>query len=603
MMKALFSHELRYLIAIMGRRRTVFLLLAIIALSIADLAGIAIVLPYLQVVMHPEKLQSIGLVSYWYSVNPDLDNTLLLLAVSVALCVFFLLKTAATIGLNRYQFRQLAWLTNHLTSSVMNLALNAKYSIFHDLPVSQVAGKAYSNTVHASLFFQSAMQFVNDFLLLLLFMLGLAVLYPWFALSSIAAMCVIGGGVYIGIVKNITKMGAQQAEIENKKHQLLYFMASGMRDINVMGLGGLFSKRNSLVADKCAEINWRYSFQSSLPRTFIELIMLLAFVGAVMFLFSMNSNQLDEMAPVLGVLAVASLRLIPAFTKLIGSVNGYRFSKPFVRDLKKLADQLEQGQMHRKEDHLNFTHQIELKNISFNYGDKIILQDINMTIPKEQSIGIVGASGAGKSTLLDLITGLQPAASGTFSCDGQLFNPFKSLSIQRMTGYVPQKITLLDASVAFNITFEDGYDVDLLKKAINAANLMPVLDSLSNGVDTLVGENGVRLSGGQAQRIGIARAIYHQPDLLVFDEATSALDNVTERALTNEIKLLGREMAVIVVAHRLSTVMHCDCIYVMEDGGVVDSGTHHVLMQRCELYQRMNQASQLEAVMEQHHNA
>jgi len=595
------SNELDYLIATMGKRRVFLLLLAVVFLSIADLVGIAVVLPYLKIVMTPEKLNDFGVFSYWYSIYPGLDSSLLLLIISGFLCVLFLLKTTLIIILNRYQFRQLTWLTNYLTSKVMDLALNARYSIFHDLPVSQVAGKAYSNTVHASLYFKAVMDFVNDSLFVMVFMFGLAVLYPWLALSIMMVVLIIGGLIYAGVVKNIAKLGSQQTRVENEKHQLLYFMASGMRDINVMGLGGLFSKRNSLVADKCAEINWRYQFQSSLPRICIELTMLFAFVGGAMFLFSLDREQLDTMAPVIGVLAVASLRLIPSFTKLIGSINVYRFSGQFVHDLIQLLSVLKKEQVQRKEDELIFHNTIELKNISFAYGEKVILQDINMVITKKKSVGIVGASGAGKSTLLDLITGLQPSRSGEFYCDGKPFNPFESLSIQRMTGYVPQKIALLDASIAFNITFKDDYDVDRLEKAINAANLMPVLGSLSNGVDTLVGENGVRLSGGQAQRVGIARAIYHQPDLLVFDEATSALDNMTEKALTNEIKSLGQEMAVVIVAHRLSTVMHCDSIYVMDEGRIVDVGTHQALMQRCELYQRMNQASQLEAVMEKHH--
>jgi len=586
------SHELRYLIEIMGKRRTLYLFFTIILLSLADLAGIAIVLPYLQVVMHPEKLQSIGIISNWHSTNPDLSNSFLLMIVSIALSLLFLFKTLFVIGLTRYQFRQLAWLTNYLTSKVMNLALNARYSIFHDIPVSQVAGKAYSNTVHASLFFQTAINFFNDLLFLLLFLLGFSIFYPWFALSFIIAMLLIGGGIYIGIVQKVAKLGTQQTTIENEKHQLLHFIAAGMRDINVMGLGSFFSKRNSIVADKCAEVNWRYNFQNSLPRALIELLMLLAFIGTVMMFLNMDRNQLDSLAPVLGVLAVASLRLIPAFSKLIASVNGYRFSRSFVTHLKELITTLDKVQIHREEDNLIFSNAIKLHNVSFSYGEKIILRNINIIIRKKKSIGIVGPSGAGKSTLLDIITGLQPSATGTFFCDRRRFNPFKSLSIQRITGYVPQKITLLNASVVFNITFEDNYDIDRLEKAIKSANLKPVLDSLTHGIDTLVGENGVRLSGGQAQRIGIARAIYRQPGLLIFDEATSALDNITEKQLTNEIRALSKDMAVIIVAHRLTTVIHCDYIYVMEHGQIIDVGSHDELMQRCLLYKNMHQTSQ-----------
>jgi ABC-type bacteriocin/lantibiotic exporter with double-glycine peptidase domain len=238
----------------------------------------------------------------------------------------------------------------------------------------------------------------------------------------------------------------------------------------------------------------------------------------------------------------------------------------------------------RTEDFLTFDHGIELRGIGFRYDEKVILDNINIKIEKGRFVGIVGISGAGKTTLLDVITGLQPASEGEFLCDGQPFNPFTSRSMERIIGYVPQVLTLLDESIAYNITFDHAPDMDQLMRVINMAHLNVLVSELPNGVATRVGENGMNLSGGQRQRIGIARALYRQPKIVVFDEATGALDAYTEQEVSSEIEKLRGEVTMLMVSHRLPAVVNCDRIYVIAHGHVEDSGTHDELLGRCELY-------------------
>lgn len=294
------------------------------------------------------------------------------------------------------------------------------------------------------------------------------------------------------------------------------------------------------------------------------------------------------MVPVLGVIAITAIRAIPSFSRLIVGVNAVRYSLSSMEDLILTRDTLVQSAHVRSVDQITFEREIELRNVSFNYGDSPILRNVNLRIPRGGAIGIVGPSGSGKTTLLDIITGLQEADSGAIYADDRQFNPFTSHSLEQMVGYVPQAITLLNESIAFNITFEQEYDGQRLAKVLSIANLDAFIEGLPDGVMTLAGEDGLRLSGGQRQRIGIARALYRDPQLLVFDEATSALDTISEDEISKEIEQLRKTISIVIVAHRLSTVVSCDVIYVMAHGYVVDAGSHQELLARCALYREMH---------------
>jgi ABC-type bacteriocin/lantibiotic exporter with double-glycine peptidase domain len=228
-----------------------------------------------------------------------------------------------------------------------------------------------------------------------------------------------------------------------------------------------------------------------------------------------------------------------------------------------------------------------VRNLEFSHGDRPVLIDVSLIIRKGSSVGIVGLSGSGKTTFLDVVAGLRRATGGRFLMDGQEFDPFRSDALRSLLGYVPQNVTLLDDTIAFNIAFDNQPNPDRLRAVARAARLETFVHSLPAGFSSMVGENGVRISGGQKQRIGIARALYRDPAILIFDEATSSLDNVTERELGNEIAALAGEKTLVIVAHRLSTVVRCDVIHVFEEGHIVCSGTHAELLVRCQAYRKL----------------
>jgi ABC-type multidrug transport system fused ATPase/permease subunit len=238
---------------------------------------------------------------------------------------------------------------------------------------------------------------------------------------------------------------------------------------------------------------------------------------------------------------------------------------------------------------LKFTDRIEVEELTFRYAADadLTLNHINLQIQKGQAIGLIGRSGAGKSTLVDVILGLLTPESGDIKVDGvSVLNDLRAW--QSLIGYIPQSIFLMDQTIARNIAFgvaDEHIDLHRLNRAVEAAQLSELVDQLPDGLDTFVGERGIRLSGGQRQRIGIARALYHEREILILDEATSALDNETEALVSQAIQSLSGTKTMIIIAHRLSTIEHCDRIYLLEKGQVVKSGSYQEVVLGEQVYQ------------------
>jgi ABC-type bacteriocin/lantibiotic exporter with double-glycine peptidase domain len=446
-----------------------------------------------------------------------------------------------------------------------------------------LAGVAYSNTVHATLALRALVQIGNEVCFLSILGITFLILSPLATLTALVILGVVAAAIYFLVVRQSTLLGKQQSSIENERYRLLFSIVNSIRDIKVMGLAPQFDSKNQEVSANYARIAWRYNFNNELPKLLVEAIALIGLVICALIIVSAGVST-KELLPAMGVVALASLRTVPAFARLMSGLSSYRFSRSFVERLIHIRNRLSSLRHVRFEDFLSFKRCIQLQGIGFGYRDKRILHNINLKMERGQFIGIVGISGSGKTTLLDVITGLQPASEGIFLCDGKPFDPFTSRSMERIVGYVPQVLTLLDESIAYNITFDYEPDMSQLLGVIRMANLDELISDLPQGMHTKVGENGINLSGGQRQRIGIARALYRQPEIVVFDEATGALDAHTEREVSGEIAKLRGIVTMVMVSHRLPAVVDCDRIYVIAHGCVEDNGTHNELLDRCELY-------------------
>jgi ABC-type multidrug transport system fused ATPase/permease subunit len=375
----------------------------------------------------------------------------------------------------------------------------------------------------------------------------------------------------------------------------------GFKETRIIGCGASFAEEAIDQARRFADASISVYAFKLMPRYIVEALLVIFIVGFTSISLLLNQN-IQQLTSTLSVFAVASIRLIPSFTTIANGVNGLRNSSHSLSEL--YADIKELETVHtevvyprshsasnritasdQKNSDIRFTKEISLNAVSYYYpnSNQKSLDEVSLVIPKGQSIALIGRSGAGKTTLVDVILGLLVPQSGDIRVDGvSIYGKVRSW--QDMIGYIPQSIFLIDDTIERNIAFgvpDPLIDQQKLEKAIQAAQLTEVVANLPNGIKTRVGERGVMLSGGQRQRVGIARALYHEREILVLDEATSALDNETENQVTEAIKALSGVKTMIIIAHRLTTVEHCDRIYLMEKGQIVESGSYQeVVLQR-----------------------
>ena len=340
-----------------------------------------------------------------------------------------------------------------------------------------------------------------------------------------------------------------------------------------------------------------------LPRLVVEAVAVGAMALLVAFLTIHSENSSATAIPKIGLFAIVALRLMPSLSKLMSAVTLLRDNEAAVNALYddiintpkfSLTDKSRNGILECSEP-ISFRRKIELVNLDYKYPqtDEFVIKKINLTIDRGQSVAIVGGSGAGKTTLVDLILGLLEPVGGDVFVDGLSISE-NLVGWQCLISYIPQEIYLTDDSCVGDVALardDNQIDPRQLERALEMAQLTDFVRELPDGLETTVGERGARLSGGQRQRIGIARALYNNPEVLVMDEATSSLDGATERDIADAVDQLAGNKTLIIIAHRLSTVRHCDKIVVMDKGKVVDHGTFDDLVARNSDFQNMVELS------------
>ena len=310
----------------------------------------------------------------------------------------------------------------------------------------------------------------------------------------------------------------------------------------------------------------------------------------LLILFWMGQSSFNNILPVISLYALAGYRLMPALQEIYSSFSKFITIGPSVNEMYNDVKNLKSILPNLNHGVLTFNKEITLKNIYYNYPktSRVALKKINLTIPCKTAVGFIGKTGSGKTTTMDIILGLLEPQKGSLEVDGKIISKENVRSWQSIIGYVPQHIYLTDDTIMANIAFgQEPKDINLtdVEKASKIASLHDfIVDELPEKYNTKVGERGVRLSGGQIQRIGIARALYQNPKVLIFDEATSALDNQTDRVVMEAVNKIGKDKTIIMVAHRLNTVKNCDVIFKLERGEIVAQGKFNELVHTREVY-------------------
>jgi ATP-binding cassette, subfamily B, bacterial PglK len=474
-----------------------------------------------------------------------------------------------------------------ISTRMLRLYLYQPYSWFLHRNSSDIAAVVLSQVnelVKRAL--MPAMQFVAS-AILVLFLVGLLVaVQPLVALTAAGVLGFAYGAIYGTVRRTLERLGAERHMANRQRFRVAAEATGGIKDLKLMGLEDVFLRRYHETARRVAEREAFTGALTQVPRYLLEATVFGGLMFFVLFLLVRGHGTMMEIIPILALYAFAGARLFPALQQVFGSLSSMRFSQT---TLDRLHEDLEEKSAAGRPPRsvtppLRLSERLELSDVHYAYpcAERAALRGLDLCIRARTTVGIVGGTGAGKTTAVDVVLGLLVPDRGEVRVDGVSITPANVGAWQQSVGYVPQQIFLTDDSVVANIAFgleKDAVDRALVERAARTAELHDfVMSELPRGYETIVGERGVRLSGGQRQRIGIARALYHDPDVLILDEATSALDNLTERAVMDSVRNLARQKTIIMVAHRLTTVQDCDQIFMLEQGRLCACGTFQELL-------------------------
>lgn len=398
---------------------------------------------------------------------------------------------------------------------------------------------------------------------------------PLGAVLVVSTLGLAGGAFYRFSRSRVLRWGKAYQHHEQLRLQHLQQGLGGAKDVKVLGREEDFLAQYRQHTTDSSRVSQRQTTLLALPRLWLELLATMG-LAVLVLVMTEQGKPLETVLPTLGLFAAAAFRIMPSVNRILSALQSTRYSYPMIGTLRSELALLGETKAPERGQPFPFKGVITLDQVSFRYPgtEAVAVSGVSLSIPHGASVGFVGGSGAGKSTLIDTILGLLTPMSGSIKVDG--------VDIQRglrdwqdQIGYVPQSIFLTDDTLRRNVAF--GLRVDQINeaavwRALRGAHLDQFVNHLPLGLDTLVGERGIRLSGGQRQRIGIARALYHDPPVLVLDEATSSLDGATEAGVMEAVRALHGQKTLIIVAHRTSTVEHCDQVYRLEHGCLVDSG-------------------------------
>ncbi len=581
------------------RRQFFGLLVLVILMAMIDLVGVAAVLPFLVVASDPARIHSSPGLSWLYETSGVTSDASFILLLGFLVFAFILFGLAVKVTA-QYRIIRFSQLRSHsLSRRLMRRYLSHPYVWFlgHNSADLGSAILAECDRVVGSGLVPAMRILAN--VVSLFFLVGLLVaISP--VVAAVAALGVSGAYalIFLFVRHRLGQLGRDLVAANAARHRMAQEAFGGIKDVKLLNLESRYAERfdepSLLVAESAASSQ----VIGELPRFLLEAVAFGGLVLMILALLVLQDGRLVDILPILGVFGFAVLKIFPAVQQIYHSLTLMRFILPL---LTKIHGDLFGGQMPPAAavdpallpPPLPLKDLLELRDVHFAYpsGAASTLRGLSMSIPARSTVGVVGGTGAGKTTAIDLILGLLVPDEGAVVVDGQILTPETRPSWQRSLGYVPQQIFLIDDSVAANIAFgvpPTLRDMASVERAARVAELHDfVLSDLPKGYDTLVGERGVRLSGGQRQRIGIARALYHDPDILIFDEATSALDTLTERAVMEAVRNIGHAKTIIMIAHRLTTVRGCDTIFLLEDGRLAAEGNFETLVAKSATFRKM----------------
>lgn len=569
--------KLRYVFDRKDKMKLVGLAILMIIGSVLELLAVAVFNPFIEVLMQTSSIEDDSFLKLFFAHIHLNGIEQYLVVLSALIAVIYLVKNIYLSFLQNVILSFSYTTRMNLATRLLTTYMNEPYTFHLSKNIAEMQRCLQSDTSQFMTLISSGLQLTVE----MVTCLALAA-YLFHTSHSITVvigvlllMCI---GLFFIISKKVSsRLGRQNEHYNAKLFQWINQSLGGIKELKILQREEYFIdsyKTNYKKLIWGARVN---ELIAALPKYIVETVAMVGLVFAIIIKLLFGHGALETFIPQIAVFAVAAFRLLPSVGRVNAYINSIMYNKASLDmiydDLKEIdSEPVQEIEWQGKKEKWIFTKGVTVEHVSYHYPDSDVevLHDISLEIPKGKTVALIGPSGAGKTTLADIILGLLPPVSGVVRMDQH--NVYENLrSWREKLGYIPQSIYLSDDTIRNNIAFgiyEAKIDDNAIWKALEKAQLKEFVQGLEKGLDTYVGDRGVRLSGGQRQRIGIARALYHDPEILVLDEATSALDSSTEQAVMESIESLQGLKTMIIIAHRLTTIKNADLVYEVSGGNV-----------------------------------
>lgn len=565
-MKDYFS-KIRSLLSRRQKKGLALLTALLIIGMFLEVLGLGILLPVLTLILNPDEISVLTQNFTFISLDSFSYQEMVLWSL-ISIAFIYLIKAAFLVFITYKQNIIIENLGAYLASRLYQKYLYQEYAkhIYRDL--SEIIKNIQIEIGYFTVFCRALLALFVEFSLTLSILLTIIYIEP---LGAVVVGLFFGvlSVVYFQITKKkIKSWGLERQLIDKRLAKIVMESLSGIKDVKLLMKEYFFKNQYLQNIYKRVQISSYHQTFTQLPRIYLELLTVFGLIFFIQLMFYQGSSTTQVMTT-LGVFVAATFRMIPSINRILSALQNLKYygaSVDIIFD--EFKDQKVKIEEEDKLTPFTFQNSISIENLSFRYKREDVLKQINIKISKGETIGIIGPSGSGKSTLVDLINSLLKPSAGEIKVDGESIHK-KETYWKQLIGYVGQEIFLLDDTILANIAFGIGkknIDYEKVKYALKTAQIDRFVKDLEDGINTKVGERGIQLSGGQKQRIGIARALYHNPEILIFDEATASLDGKTEKELMKAIYQLKNQKTIIMIAHRVSTLSGCDKIYEIKNG-------------------------------------
>lgn len=569
--------KLRYVFDRKDKMKLVGLAILMIIGSVLELLAVAVFNPFIEVLMQTSSIEDDSFLKLFFAHIHLNGIEQYLVVLSALIAVIYLVKNIYLSFLQNVILSFSYTTRMNLATRLLTTYMNEPYTFHLSKNIAEMQRCLQSDTSQFMTLISSGLQLTVE----MVTCLALAA-YLFHTSHSITVvigvlllMCI---GLFFIISKKVSsRLGRQNEHYNAKLFQWINQSLGGIKELKILQREEYFIdsyKTNYKKLIWGARVN---ELIAALPKYIVETVAMVGLVFAIIIKLLFGHGALETFIPQIAVFAVAAFRLLPSVGRVNAYINSIMYNKASLDmiydDLKEIdSEPVQKAEWQGEKENWIFTKGVIVEHVTYHYPDSDVevLHDISLEIPKGKTVALIGPSGAGKTTLADIILGLLPPVSGVVRMDQH--NVYENLrSWREKLGYIPQSIYLSDDTIRNNVAFgiyEAQIDDNAIWKALEKAQLKEFVQGLENGLDTYVGDRGVRLSGGQRQRIGIARALYHDPEILVLDEATSALDSSTEQAVMESIESLQGLKTMIIIAHRLTTIKNADLVYEVSGGNV-----------------------------------